>query len=90
MGCNCKQKSETRMTPTTLKEQAIVENKKLALDFINELELALTEYATKGEQKQRLQKFFLESFGQLIPDYCDTICQRSIKKRLEKLKQDNV
>jgi hypothetical protein len=90
MGCNCKSKPQERLTPTTLKEQAIKENKQIALDVVLEMETALAEYSTNLEQRIKLQKFFHNSWGELIPEYCDLICQKRIKNRLEKLKTDTL
>lgn len=90
MGCNCKSKAQPVKTPSEVKAVQMEEVKQLALKTILEMELALIEYSSNPEQKIKLQKFMMETFGELIPEYCDTICQSGIRKKLENIKKHSI
>jgi len=87
MGCNCKNK-KNEVKKQDLPQQVIQEAKEVALQTIEEMEAALNQMNTNPAQKQKVQKFMMDTFGELVSNYCDTICKKRLRNRLDKLKNE--
>ena len=87
MGCNCKNKNK-EITKKEMPQQELQEAKEVALATIEEMELALNTMNQNPAAKQKLQKFMMDTFGELVSNYCDTVCRKRLKGRLDKLKTE--
>lgn len=87
MGCNCKNKNK-EITKQEMPQQELQEAKQVALATIEEMELALDTMNENYESKEKIQKFMMETFGELVGNYCDTVCRKRLKGRLDKLKTE--
>lgn len=87
MGCNCKNKNK-EVKKQELPQQEMVEAKQIALATIEEMELALNSMNQNPTSKQKIQKFMMDTFGELVSNYCDTVCKKRLQNRLNKLKTE--
>ena len=86
MGCNCKQKRQEIKIPEAV-VQEIKETRDITLETINEIERQVNSVNSDGEIKLKLETFFRETLGEIIPPYCDQVCKKRLLLKLNNLKQ---
>lgn len=87
MGCNCKNK-EKKPTKIEVAQADLQEVKTIAMDTITQMETILNAWNANPSGRVVLQKFMLETFGEVVSNYCDIPCKKRIQKRLDKLKTE--
>lgn len=83
MGCNCKNKAK-RVSTTKVQEE-IKNIKETSLEKLNKMLLEIDEINTNQEIRKEVEPLLVEILGFVLPPYCDQICQKSLKKRIENI-----
>lgn len=86
MPCGCKNKKQVEKKIETPKEE-IQQMAHVAIDTINEIGALVDNFNENAEGRERVQKFMKDTFGLMVGTYCDTICRKRLKSKLELLKK---
>lgn len=71
--------------PTTKVQEEIKNIKKISLEKLNKMLLGINEINTNQEIRKEVEPLLVEILGFVLPPYCDQICQKSLKKRIENI-----
>lgn len=92
MGCNCKNKTETKRIEAET-QQLKAEIKKnvrvvpsVTLEEILVIENMIGDINTNQEKRGVIIEFVERNFGEIMMNYCDQVCQRNLRNNLQSLK----
>jgi len=89
MGCSCKQNNQTQQKqPIMVKTNNVVEIIDLpeppyTIEEVIRIKDYLTAMNKTDNEKEFISNILLQSFGDIIPDYCDQTCLNHIRSRAE-------
>ena len=89
MSCNCKNKKGTTSSKTKQAEPSTIvvqQTQPLTLEEILTVENMLPDINTNAEKRAVITEFVKTHFGEVIMSYCDVICQRRVKTKIQELK----
>lgn len=89
MSCNCKNKKGTTSSKTKTPEPSpivVQQSQPTTLEEVMMIENMLPDINSNAEKRAVITEFVKIHFGEVIMSYCDVICQRRIKDRIQELK----
>lgn len=91
MGCGCKEKPKSPMSPKVIQvasNEATIVSKPLYTDEdVYRLENWLTSTNKTPEETEYVFEFNRQHFGEVMQGYCDIDCQHRIRRRVEHMKE---
>lgn len=88
MACNCKNKGAEAKKITQERIKAVKPVVDVSLQEINIIENMISDVNSNSEKRAYVSEFFLRNFGHLVINYCDQVCQKTLRTKLQELKKN--
>lgn len=87
MGCNCKNKNrQQKIVPQGVQPIQVQTQIETTLEEVLIIEGMVGDINTSPEKRAYVTEFFMRNYGDPIINYCDLICMKRLKEKIQELK----
>ena len=86
MGCNCKNKTEAKKLTKEVQRNVQVISE-VTLQEVMVIENLIPDINTNAEKRAAISDFMFRTFGEVIINYCDQVCQKGLNEKIKNLKK---
>ena len=87
MGCNCKNKNkQERIVPQGIQPIQVQTQIETTLEEVLIIENMVMDINSNPEKRAYVTEFFMRNYGDPLINYCDLICMKRLKQKIEELK----
>ena len=87
MGCNCKNKNkQERIVPQGIQPIQVQTQIETTLEEVFIIENMVMDINSNPEKRAYVTEFFMRNYGDPLINYCDLICMKRLKQKIEELK----
>jgi hypothetical protein len=87
LGCNCKNKNkQERIVPQGIQPIQVQTQIETTLEEVFIIENMVMDINSNPEKRAYVTEFFMRNYGDPLINYCDLICMKRLKQKIEELK----
>jgi hypothetical protein len=87
LGCNCKNKNkQERIVPQGIQPIQVQTQIETTLEEVLIIENMVMDINSNPEKRAYVTEFFMRNYGDPLINYCDLICMKRLKQKIEELK----